>query len=57
MLKGDPFNERFLRLKMQHADRIFKFSALVGLTPRDRERLPQNSKNELDDVDAWEAEG
>jgi phage terminase small subunit len=55
-LASDPFNERLLRLKMQHADRVFKFSGIVGLTPRDRERLPQNSKAGPDDADEWENE-
>ncbi len=52
-LAEDPYNERMIRLKMQHADRIFKFSSIVGLTPRDRERLPQNSIDEPDDFDDW----
>ncbi len=56
LLHDDPANERYMRLRLQHSDRVFRFSAIVGLTPRDRERLPQNSDTELDDVDFWEAE-
>lgn len=53
-LAGDPFNERLLRLRLQHSDRIYKFSGIVGLTPRDRERLPQAGEADRDAADEWE---
>ena len=40
MLKADPFNEKLMRLRMQHCDRMAKLSALVGMCPRDRARVP-----------------
>lgn len=49
MLNADPTNERLLRLRMQHADRVAKLSALLGLCPRDRERLPRSIVDDPDD--------
>lgn len=39
-LSKNPTNDKLLRLRVQIADRVYKFSGIVGLTPRDRERLP-----------------
>ena len=49
MLEADATNERLLRLRMQHVDRVSKLSALVGMCPRDRERLPQTVEPVDDD--------
>lgn len=50
----DPTNVSLLRLRLQYNDRLYKFSGIVGLTPRDRERLPQSKALDLDDADQWE---
>ncbi len=52
-LKGDPCNDKLLRMRIQYADRIFKYSGLVGLSPRDRERVPQTGNVPDDDADEW----
>lgn len=53
-LLSDPVNAALLRLRIQYADRIYKYSGLVGMTPRDRSRVPQNSKSDGDDAfDTW----
>lgn len=57
MLRADPTSERLLRLRMQHADRVAKLSALLGLCPRDRERLPRPVVDDGDPAArAWLAE-
>ena len=40
MLRADPENLSLMRLKGQYTDRLSRLSALVPLSPRDRERLP-----------------
>ena len=52
-LASKPDNDKLLRLRVQLSDRIFKFSGIVGLTPRDRQRLP--AKRAVDDAgDEWD---
>lgn len=41
MLSDAPEDIGIFRLRGQYADRIGRLSALVGLCPRDRERLPK----------------
>ena len=42
MLSDAPEDIGIFRLRGQYADRIGRLSALVGLCPRDRERLPKD---------------
>jgi hypothetical protein len=51
-LASDPASDKWHRLRIQAADRIYKFSSLVGLCPRDRQRLPANEPED-DLADEW----
>ena len=53
MLQLDPSSDKLMRLRMQHSDRVAKLSALVGLCPRDRQRLPASGEVE-DDASEWD---
>jgi len=44
MLRADPENLSLMRLKGQYTDRLSRLSALVPLSPRDRERLPTGER-------------
>lgn len=55
-LQKNPLDERLIRLRIQLSDRIFKYSGIVGMSPRDRQRLPQASDSDLDDASEWEQE-
>jgi hypothetical protein len=52
LLADDPGNLGLLRARGQVADRITRMSALVGLCPRDRSRLPE-VETEAEDDDAY----
>jgi hypothetical protein len=48
-LRDDPTNDRFLRLRLNYAAQISRFSALLGLCPRDRQNQPTTGESaELD---------
>ncbi len=49
MLSDAPEDIGIFRLRGQYADRVARMSALVGLCPRDRERLPKDTDNRPDD--------
>ena len=53
-LASDPTNDKLIKTRIQLADRVYKFSAIVGLTPKDRQRLPQPETEKEDEVTAWE---
>ncbi len=40
-LAQNPADEKLLRLRLQYAQQIGRFSSLLGMTPRDRDRCPQ----------------
>jgi hypothetical protein len=40
VLSREPDNDKFLRLRLNYAVQISRYSALLGLCPRDRERQP-----------------
>lgn len=45
-LAQDPCSPQLLRLRIQFADRLYKYSSLLGLSPKDRERVPANESEE-----------
>ena len=49
MLSDAPEDIGIFRLRGQYADRIGRLSALIGLCPRDRERLPKDTDSRPDD--------
>lgn len=51
-LAKDPSNDKLLRHRIAFTDRVYKYSAILGLCPKDRSRIPQ-SNSELDDADEW----
>lgn len=53
MLSDAPEDIGIFRLRGQYADRIGRLSALVGLCPRDRERLPKDIESK-DDSDPFQ---
>lgn len=53
MMAENPGNEKLMRLRMQHSDRVAKLSALVGLCPRDRGRLPKPALPDDDPFAEW----
>ncbi len=44
MLESSPEDISLFRLRGQYADRVARMSALVGLCPRDRDRLPKDGE-------------
>ena len=49
MLENAPENIGIFRLRGQYCDRIGRLSALVGLSPRDRDKLPKDAEPVTDD--------
>ena len=48
MLENAPEDIGIFRLRGQYADRIGRLSALIGLCPRDRDRLPKDIDTQND---------
>ena len=49
MLESAPEDISIFRLRGQYGDRVARMSALVGLCPRDRDRLPKDGEPKDDD--------
>jgi hypothetical protein len=40
LLRDDPTNDRYLRLRLQYSQQIGRFSSFLGWTPKDRQTCP-----------------